>query len=212
VDTPRPSPRTNRTRRAPHPVLIGHAACPTARTGFLRDEHRAAWLLFGELQAAQQHLKEAGRWLRRYCSSLGGYVRRCPEAEVHLAEAKWTLAQCLRDDLRFQEALEVAQEVWSPRPRVCLLVGSAILGAGVTIREASVTVVSILTTVLEHSFSPSSLSPPSLSTTRPFSPGGRDAAARAVPRLPDQRRRRRVHWEPAAAHEAGCRCGRGRAV
>jgi hypothetical protein len=26
VDTPRPSPRTNRTRRAPHPVLIGHAA------------------------------------------------------------------------------------------------------------------------------------------------------------------------------------------
>jgi hypothetical protein len=27
VDTPRPSPRTNRTRRVPHPVLIGHAAC-----------------------------------------------------------------------------------------------------------------------------------------------------------------------------------------
>jgi len=27
VDTPRPSPRTNRTRRAPHPVLIGHATC-----------------------------------------------------------------------------------------------------------------------------------------------------------------------------------------
>jgi len=26
VDTPRPSPRTNRTRRVPHPVLIGHAA------------------------------------------------------------------------------------------------------------------------------------------------------------------------------------------
>jgi hypothetical protein len=26
VDTPRPSPRTNRTRRIPHPVLIGHAA------------------------------------------------------------------------------------------------------------------------------------------------------------------------------------------
>jgi hypothetical protein len=25
VDTPRPSPRTNRTRRVPHPVLIGHA-------------------------------------------------------------------------------------------------------------------------------------------------------------------------------------------
>jgi hypothetical protein len=29
VDTPRPSPRTNRTRRAPHPVLIGHAASLT---------------------------------------------------------------------------------------------------------------------------------------------------------------------------------------
>ena len=30
MDTPRPSPRTNRTRRVPHPVLIGHAACPAA--------------------------------------------------------------------------------------------------------------------------------------------------------------------------------------
>ena len=28
MDTPRPSPRTNRTRRVPHPVLIGHAAPP----------------------------------------------------------------------------------------------------------------------------------------------------------------------------------------
>jgi hypothetical protein len=28
VDTPRPSPRTNRTRRVPHPVLIGHAGNP----------------------------------------------------------------------------------------------------------------------------------------------------------------------------------------
>jgi hypothetical protein len=26
MDTPHPSPRTNRTRRVPHPVLIGHAA------------------------------------------------------------------------------------------------------------------------------------------------------------------------------------------
>jgi hypothetical protein len=26
VDTPRPSPRTSRTRRVPHPVLIGHSA------------------------------------------------------------------------------------------------------------------------------------------------------------------------------------------
>ena len=29
MDTPRPSPRTNRTRRVPHPVLIGHAASLT---------------------------------------------------------------------------------------------------------------------------------------------------------------------------------------
>jgi len=29
VDTPRPSPRTNRTRRVPHPILIGHAASLT---------------------------------------------------------------------------------------------------------------------------------------------------------------------------------------
>ena len=28
VDTPRLPPRTNRTRRVPHPVLIGHAASP----------------------------------------------------------------------------------------------------------------------------------------------------------------------------------------
>jgi len=32
VDTPRPSPRTNQTRRVPHPVLIGHAAPRTNRT------------------------------------------------------------------------------------------------------------------------------------------------------------------------------------
>ena len=29
VDTPRPSPRTNCTRRVPHPVLIGHTASLT---------------------------------------------------------------------------------------------------------------------------------------------------------------------------------------
>jgi len=33
VDTPRPSPRTNRTRRVPHPVLIGHAASITPYSG-----------------------------------------------------------------------------------------------------------------------------------------------------------------------------------
>jgi hypothetical protein len=32
VDTPRPSPRTDRTRRVPHPVLIGHAASLTPST------------------------------------------------------------------------------------------------------------------------------------------------------------------------------------
>ena len=31
VDTPRPSPRSNRTRRVTHPVLIGHAAGPPGR-------------------------------------------------------------------------------------------------------------------------------------------------------------------------------------
>ena len=30
METPRPSPRTNRIRRVPHPVLIGHAASLTS--------------------------------------------------------------------------------------------------------------------------------------------------------------------------------------
>jgi hypothetical protein len=34
-DTPRPSPRTNRTRRVPHPVLIGHVSSPRAPAGAL---------------------------------------------------------------------------------------------------------------------------------------------------------------------------------
>ena len=33
VDTPRPSPRTNRTRRVPHPVLIGHGTKRGPRAG-----------------------------------------------------------------------------------------------------------------------------------------------------------------------------------
>ena len=40
MDTPRPSPRTNRTRRVPHLVLIGHAAI-ARRTG---REHRVCIL------------------------------------------------------------------------------------------------------------------------------------------------------------------------
>jgi len=42
VDTPRPSPRTNRTRRVPHPVLIGHAS---ARPGLRRRGAHDAQLL-----------------------------------------------------------------------------------------------------------------------------------------------------------------------
>ena len=33
MDTPRPSPRTNRTPRVPHPVLIGHPASLTPASG-----------------------------------------------------------------------------------------------------------------------------------------------------------------------------------
>jgi len=43
LDTPRPSPRTNRTRRVPQPVLIGHAASltPYSQRAHLLASHRA---------------------------------------------------------------------------------------------------------------------------------------------------------------------------
>ena len=51
MDAPRPSPRTNRARLVPHPVLIGHAACNPrlakaveARSADLSPHHMAAIL------------------------------------------------------------------------------------------------------------------------------------------------------------------------
>jgi hypothetical protein len=48
VDTPRPSPRTNRTPRVPHPVLIGHAASLTVASLVATVTRLATGLLLGE--------------------------------------------------------------------------------------------------------------------------------------------------------------------
>jgi len=42
VDTPRPSPRTNRTRRDPRPVLIGHAA-PLSQVRAVEQDAEQVW-------------------------------------------------------------------------------------------------------------------------------------------------------------------------
>ena len=48
MDTPRPSPRTNRTRRVPHPVLIGHAASERACSAHRRRACRRQFLGEGD--------------------------------------------------------------------------------------------------------------------------------------------------------------------
>jgi hypothetical protein len=65
VDTPRPSPRTNRTRRVPHPVLIGHAASltpeqverdPECNLAFVRAPSLAALAKALQVRAASPSL------------------------------------------------------------------------------------------------------------------------------------------------------------
>jgi hypothetical protein len=56
VDTSRPSPRTNRTRRVPHPVLIGRARQALADG---RREPRDAGARRGAVDAAARGLQ---RW------------------------------------------------------------------------------------------------------------------------------------------------------
>jgi len=69
VDTPRPSPRTNRTRRVPHPVLIGHAASltPYSRGG-------------GQSRRMVRHLSRAGPVFQE-----GGGGRTASSASLALA-------------------------------------------------------------------------------------------------------------------------------
>ena len=67
MDTPRPSPRTNRTRRVPHPVLIGHAAQQGTHEELIADEGG----LYAGLWRAQERAQEPGARavLRRGSSS-----------------------------------------------------------------------------------------------------------------------------------------------
>ena len=64
MDTPRPSPRTNRTRRVPHPVLIGHAASLSQVLQFsCHGELHGLWLSDGKVDrsALVSSLKEYNR-------------------------------------------------------------------------------------------------------------------------------------------------------
>ena len=54
MDTPRPSPRTNRTRRVPHPVLIGHAASLIHARCRPAPQRRTSTLLFFDHARARQ--------------------------------------------------------------------------------------------------------------------------------------------------------------
>ena len=51
MDTLRPSPRTNRTRRVPHPVLIGHGSGPPQDLGLQDESHARESATAGEATA-----------------------------------------------------------------------------------------------------------------------------------------------------------------
>jgi hypothetical protein len=95
VDTPRPSPRTNRTRCIPHPVLIGHAASSQAQASHLR-----------------QQLDGAGRdreALRAQCDAAVADARagraRAEELEAGLAAAEAAAARQAEEAQRKYDAL-----------------------------------------------------------------------------------------------------------
>jgi hypothetical protein len=68
VDTPRPSPRTNRTRRVPHPVLIGHTASLSqerARANLERIDRERAKVASDKSRIKQRVVEE-----RKYVQSI----------------------------------------------------------------------------------------------------------------------------------------------
>jgi hypothetical protein len=100
VDTPRPSPRTNRTRRVPHPVLIGHAASLSQeRISTSRREAATAQLFaegLGALDSVSGQREGAGAEGARDAGALarrGLEAGRCSITQVplpHSARTKWT--------------------------------------------------------------------------------------------------------------------------
>ena len=76
MDTPRPSPCTNRTRRVPHPVLIGHAAS-LSQAAALREE----------LASASARLKEATARADAAAAARDAAVAANRTASAALAEA-----------------------------------------------------------------------------------------------------------------------------
>ena len=90
MDTPRPSPRTNRTRRVPHTVLIGHAASLSqARAEYEErgDESGLHVIIFDEMDAiCKQRGKASGdagvgdSVVNQLLSYIGVSRTRCPAA------------------------------------------------------------------------------------------------------------------------------------
>jgi hypothetical protein len=78
VDTPRPSPRTNRTRRVPHPVLIGHAASLSQVCAAHPSDHGEGARPRGRAQGRRG--QRIFRWVRRRLVFVRGYGPTPPRA------------------------------------------------------------------------------------------------------------------------------------
>jgi len=104
VDTPRPSPRTDRTRRIPHPVLIGHAASSQA----LRDHAAAA-------------TREGDRWRVEARGAQGALAATAEAAEALRAERD-AAVRSLEVLLRFSLYLSISLFLSLSLSLVCLSV------------------------------------------------------------------------------------------
>jgi len=105
VDTPRPSPRTNRTRRVPHPVLIGHAASlqPTlfvaTDTPETEKEVRLARTTrpFQTCWAHRNRVLDTLRQCARHTATVLGALRPCAGHAAHVLS---TLRVCCAAQVR----------------------------------------------------------------------------------------------------------------
>jgi len=116
VDTPRPSPRTNRTRRVPHPVLIGHAASLSQVKGAMQERiARLASLLMHERaarrDAQEAHARAAGQLEALFRAGGGGGDGGAGARDAYVAELHGEVAG-LRDTIMLLTAdnAELAHE------------------------------------------------------------------------------------------------------
>jgi hypothetical protein len=119
VDTPRPSPRTNRTRRVPHPVLIGHAASLSqAREEALRGDVATLQEQVAALEAAAagEDARLEAVWAARAAELERGWAARA-RAEADAGDAAAVAAA----EARVAAAAEEELSVRTPPPLSLLL-------------------------------------------------------------------------------------------